>query len=452
MSVRRLRAVQRQLAYGVSVLGRSQRGSVLVLFAVCLVPMLLAVGIGIDYARAVRMRSKLQNVADAAALFPVNKQGMALPRADAERYAQTLFMEQIGALEQQGLILDTANRAQFLAEVRDINDKVFVRESTVTFSARSRNIFAGLLGLHSLAIKGQAAAASSAAPNTDIHVLVDTSPSMLMAATMSGIAAMKNATRSREECAFACHETSEQDDNYKIARQNGITLRFDLVRESLRQLVDTADATARSNNATYRMALYSFDYEFRSVWPRTSSPGEPLDADLARFKSHVPDATVLTVCRNGQRVCGVDNDNMVTNFTAALDGVNQRIPYPGKGSALPGDQPAAILFLITDGMRDEDVGGERKLGPIPAHLCDGIKSKGIQIAILNTKYLPEAATGWWSESNVRDPYLQPTNRVVPPLQQCASPGLYHEVLADDDIARSLSELFVKSVSRAHLLN
>lgn len=439
---------------GIVELLRSQRGSVLVLFAFCLIPMIMAVGIGIDYARAVRMRAKLQNIADAAALFPVNKQGMALSRTDAEAYARSVFLTQIVELERQGLILATDNKAEFLAEVSDTNEKSFVRVSTIIFAARNRNVFGRLLGLETLPVKGRARASSSAAPNTDIYVLVDTSPSMLMAATRADIAALKRATMSREECAFACHETSEQEDFYAIARKNGITLRYDLVRESVRQLADTARETAKSNNAAYRMSLYSFDYTFRSVWPANGSgfSGDLVDADLERFKSHVADAQVLSVCRNGQRVCGVDNDNMVTNFTAALRGINDVVPYPGKGSGMQGDTPTAILFLITDGMRDEDIDGKRHLGPIPDHLCDVIKAKGVQIAVLNTKYLPEAASGDWSIYHVRDPYLTPDNKIVPPLIKCASPGLYHEVLVDEDIARSLSELFVKSVSRAHLMD
>lgn len=49
-------------------LAADRRGSLLVWFALALVPLLIAVGTGLDYGRAVNLRTKMQNATDAAAL------------------------------------------------------------------------------------------------------------------------------------------------------------------------------------------------------------------------------------------------------------------------------------------------------------------------------------------------------------------------------------------------
>ena len=96
-------------------------------------------------------------------------------------------------------------------------------------------------------------------PNIDFYVLLDNSPSMALPATTAGITQMENLTPKQATggCAFACHQASTnngdtagnpctdgtaptqsgglycaashgaQIDNYKLARNNSITLRLD---------------------------------------------------------------------------------------------------------------------------------------------------------------------------------------------------------------------------------
>ncbi len=57
---------------------RDQKGSILILYALCLVPILLAVGSALDYAMAVRAKRSLQATMDAALLAAAAE----LPDAD----------------------------------------------------------------------------------------------------------------------------------------------------------------------------------------------------------------------------------------------------------------------------------------------------------------------------------------------------------------------------------
>lgn len=53
---------------GLRAFAADRRGSLLVWFAIALVPLVLAVGVGVDYGRSVNLRTQMQNATDAAAL------------------------------------------------------------------------------------------------------------------------------------------------------------------------------------------------------------------------------------------------------------------------------------------------------------------------------------------------------------------------------------------------
>jgi len=56
----------------------------------------------------------------------------------------------------------------------------------------------------------------------------------------------------------------------------------------------------------------------------------------------------------------------------------------------------------------------------------------------------------WSISNVKTPYLSPTDNITPALTACASPGLFYQVTTDGDISSALGLLFQKAVASARL--
>jgi Flp pilus assembly protein TadG len=52
----------------VSSLGRDQRGTIALIFGLMIVPLILAIGVGVDYARAAQFRAQLQGITDSSAL------------------------------------------------------------------------------------------------------------------------------------------------------------------------------------------------------------------------------------------------------------------------------------------------------------------------------------------------------------------------------------------------
>lgn len=441
-----------------SILGlpRNQRGNVLMIAAFAMMPMAFGTGMVVDYSQAARLQTKMNAIADAAALSTVTTSSMKKTAAEARAQALNVFKTQTSGL--QNLIFDPDT--QLTVTVSDKVGASSSRTTVVTYSARSSNIFGSILRMPSIAIGGTSESGATQAPNIDFYLLIDTSPSMAIPATKSGIAAMINATKSQGDgvgCAFACHQTSTSSsdpggtkkvdgkyvDNYYIAKTTlNLTLRMDLVQKAVVNLTDTATDISSNTGAAYRFAISQFDVAYNAV---QKTPTSSANAKTAASK-----LTMLTVCKNNQVTCGINNNDQDTDFTTAFDGSLKDMPLiPGNGTNQSGDNPQAMLFLITDGMRDENRGG-RKLGPIPTSQCDTIKARGIRIAVLYTEYLYESANDAWSISNVRNPYLSSPEKISPALSACASPGLFYQVTSDDDISAALAKLFQKAIASAHL--
>jgi hypothetical protein len=68
-----------------------------------------------------------------------------------------------------------------------VTDDPGVRTATVSYTATSKNLFSTILGKANLAIGGTSSAVASQAPSINFYVALDTSPSMLLPTTTSGI-------------------------------------------------------------------------------------------------------------------------------------------------------------------------------------------------------------------------------------------------------------------------
>ena len=432
------------------------RGNVLILFAISLVPMLLATGIAVDYARAAQLRTKLNAVADSAALSAVTQTTMDQSAVDAQTIAKGMFDQQ--ALPLAGLF---PARTQRTITVTDSSVSAGTSSTTriaeVRYSAEVVNIFAGIIGLPIVTISGIAKATAAVASDTDFYMLLDSSPSMELPATTTGIAKMKSLTPTQGDargCAFACHQSDRGDkhiaanpinsatgqrmDNYELARANNVILRTDLVNVAVSNLARTAKSAATTNRARYRMALATFNFDYRDI------VAKPTDLDTVGARAN--EATVPIVCRSNQRVCGARDDS-TSYFGTAFAGASANLPLQGGGgSGREGDTPEAILFIVTDGMRNDQSGR----GPIDTSACDALKRRKIRIAILYTRYIPESIDDNWSIKNVQQPFLLPSDQIAPALATCASQGLYNMVKSDGDISLAMEQLFKRTISSAHL--
>jgi hypothetical protein len=412
---------------------RSRRGNVAIIFALTLLPITFLIGMVINYSEASQKQVILDAAADAAALAAVDYQAMTQSASTAQSMAQNVFNAQtanIPGLTNTNLSVSVQNSG-------------LGRTALVSYQAQSTNVFPGLFHNY-WSITGSSQAASAIPPNIDFYLLLDNSPSMAVAATPTDVTTMVNATQSQGGCAFACHESDPQADNlgnpggvdnYTLAQQLGVTTRIAVLRTATQQLMDTATATQTLYNNQYRMAVYTFSTQLNTIAALSSS--------LSSVKSQAGNIDVIEVYKNNWLTSTNSNNDEDTNFDSALTGIKTIMPNPGSGTQT--STPQEVLFLVSDGVEDENVNGNRQQSVLNASLCTTIKNRGIRIAVLYTTYLPLPTNSWYNT------YIAPfQSNIGPTMESCASPGLYFEVSPSQGIPQAMTQLFQQAVQTARL--
>jgi Flp pilus assembly protein TadG len=418
---------------------KERNGNVAITFALAMIPLVYAVGMGVDYTSAAYREDQLNAYADSAALAAVTPTMMASTDAASVAAAQNTFNAQASTLS--GITYNSSGGVTVTTV-----DTITTRTVTVSWTAASDNSFPNVLGSSTIALAGSSQAVGAIAPNINFYLLLDTSPSMAIAATQTGINTMVANTSSQGGCAFACHESNPSadglgnpggEDNYQLARNLGVTLRIDNLVTASENLATTAQTTETTNHASYEMSIYTFNTAATKVAPLTSS--------MTTVASDASTITMLEVYDNNNLTKTDANDDEDTDYDAAMTAVNTAMPNPGNGTNSKGDTPQEVLFFVTDGVEDEDVSGGRQQSLMSTSWCTTIKNRGIRIAVLYLEYLPLPTNSWYNT------YISPFQpNIGSQLESCASPGLYYEVETGGDISAALTSLFQIAVQTSYL--
>jgi Flp pilus assembly protein TadG len=499
--------------FGLDRLLRNHRGNVAMMYALVAPILVFGGGAAIDYGRAAQIHTKLNAAADAAALAALTPSMLQQSTDVAKAAAVSMFN---GLTE--GIPGLTAHATQVTVNVT-VGSTVLIRNVSVSYSSSVDTIFAQVLHTPTLPVSGVSEASAQAPPNVDLYVLLDNSPSMALPATAAGITKMESLTTQEQTggCAFACHHVSTnansdtkgnpcvdgttpalsapppstskgnsycetkhggQIDNYKLARNNNITLRLDELNTGVSTLLQTASTAAQSSvfatPPKYRFAIYSMD----SLWQiglsqlmaLTSSYTSGWTTASANFgvmemysnNNTCGNAVCSAACTAATKPACVNGD-VATNYDNSLNTLSQAssIPDPGNGTNEPSDKPQEVLFIVTDGVEDEqsgsrrleqtinDLGGDPNAAPYGnvkgTNWCTTIKNRGIKIAILYTDYLAVPANGWYL-SHI-DPFR---SKISADLQACATPGLFIDEANDTNIGQDLAKLFNLAAAPGHL--
>jgi hypothetical protein len=423
---------------------RSQRGNVAIIAAFALLAMIIAAGVAIDYTFAAQRQEKIDGLADAAALAAVTPTMMTKSANAAKKTAQDVFLSQIANVA--GV---TYSPSDISITVTDTTNGVkTTRTAIVSYVASSGNAFAGILGLGASTIRGSSTAVSGQAPQIDFYLLLDTSPSMEIAATTAGINTMVANTSAQSGCAFGCHESNPAsdnlgnpggEDNYALARNLGVTLRLDLVNQATQNLMTSAQATATQNNTTYRAAIYTIDYNLNRLTGITGN--------LTSAKNAASNIQPLEVYNNNCLTSSNCNQDEDSYLDSGLSGINGVMPAPGGGTSSPGDTPQEVLMIVTDAVNDDVLGGGRHMSPLntEADWCSAIKARGIRIAVLYLTYNPLPTNAFYNQNIA--PFQ---GQIAGDTQACASPGLFFQVDTDGDVSAAMFTLFQKAIQSARL--
>jgi Flp pilus assembly protein TadG len=478
---------------------RNTKANVAVLMALGMLALGAATGVGVDFARGLNFKSDLQGAVDAAAI------------AGASVYLNNGYATEANTAASDYLTKALAT----LPSNNGVATSISLSTSTpwtVTVSATGsiNSSFTGIFE-NSIPVSVSATANGPTNPNIDFYLLLDSSPSMAIAATQAGINTMVANTQGQCDsapyggancgCAFACHETNpgneshfipvgtgspnctgptqitggtgippsldlggesqavstqsrnysssftncsvsgtgnpNGEDNYALARNLGVTLRIDNLTTATQNLMTTAQTTAASNSAQYRVAIYTFDINFNTI--------QTLTSNFTTAQSSAGNIAQLEVYSNNYLTSSDDNSDTDTNYDNAMTNIITTMPLPGNGTNAHGDTPQEVLFFVTDGVEDEMVSGSRQQSLMSTSYCNTIKNKGIRIAVLYTVYYPLPTNSWYNT------YISSfQSSIASNLQSCASPGLFFQVDTGGDISAAMTALFNSAVQSAYI--
>jgi Flp pilus assembly protein TadG len=423
-------------------------GNVAIIFGLTLIPCVFLGGMALDFSSAIQKRALLNAAADAAAIAAVTPTMMGQSATNAKAAATNTF----------NAVASTINGVTSLTPTITVSNSGLTRTVTVSYTANSTNSFPNVLKLLTKSseanwpISGSSVSTASTSPNIDFYLLLDNSPSMNIAATTAGINTMVANTSAQGGCAFACHETNPSadnlgnpngEDNYTLAQNLGVTTRIENMAAATSALMTTATNTEAANNATYRMAIYTFNYSgINTIQTLTSSLSTAATAAAGIDVLEVYDNNCLTASN-----CNNDTD---TDFDLAMIPMNLLMPTPGTGAST--STPQEVLFLVSDGVEDDNNGvcsealdGTRCQAPFDTTWCSTIQARGIRIAVLYTAYLPLPTNSWYTT------WISPwQSQIATNMQNCASSGLYFAITTDGDISTAMQALFEQAVSTARL--
>ena len=303
-----------------------------------------------------------------------------------------------------------------VAFVGKIDEKAGTVEVVATGALKPN--FLPLLKINDLPLEASSTALIQRKSYIDFYFMLDVSESMNIAASDADREKLEKITKNynNRPCAFACHEVergwapiSVWDMNQMEERKRkggGARLRIDVLRDAARGMISEI-LKKNSNPGTLvstRVATAGFSSTFE-IGMSPSTQEKPLWDSIDLFK----------------------NANHHTDMAAAFAGFKSQIGSQGTG-AQP-SSPKKVAIVVTDGVRDQDF-SYWGLGPLDPALCVAIKNAGIDLAVLEIKYVAN-----WNEGFFRDRVSRYYDAISPGLKACASPGL-HYIAEDADAAKA----------------
>ncbi len=494
---------------------RDRRADIAIIFAIALVPILIAIGCAVDYSMATRMKAKLQSAADAASVASIS--------AKSPGYLAATAMSANGSVP--AAVTDANNvfngnmsgigGFSNLALVSTVTKTGVTLISNVQFSAQVPVTFMKIVGYTALTVTGASTSTASLPLYLDFYLMLDVSSSMGLPSTnneQTRLAAVNpdNFGNYPGGCTLACHfattdvctngsqkyNTNNYCMGYPISRvsysgyqrlisQNGghlpgsmiaglpnslystltpvsscsadgtdacIQLRADAVGYAVNQLFITANATEKVTNQ-FRIGLYPFIQYLYAYFALTSSiNGSPTNPSTINYAA-ANLASQLDTNTNSNLGSGG------THFENAFSTMNNLITSVGNGSAWNNTMP--YVFLVTDGAQDPQTKGLNGGGWSgsnhatvldPVAQCKPLKDRGIIISVLYIPYQPIQNPNPAFAGDEDDAANNNIVNIPPTLQACASSGFFYTANSPGDIASALNAMFDHALITAHITN
>lgn len=346
-----------------------RRGNIALTFGIVSVPLLLGVGVSIDYVRAYNVRTKMQTDLDAALIAAVKK-------------VDSLNEDQIKA--EVGKWFD-AQSQDHQANYRLLLDTMQINKSNRTIQAVATGAvpttFLGLANIRNVNVSVVTSVSGPSTSYLNVYVVLDKSASMMLAATASGQQMMK--TYAENSCVFACH-TAEGDSNpyngrvyttnFALARAMNIKLRTDVAISATSQVLSMVSASDPTQSRI-KVGLYAIGTDATEVLPPTTS--------ISAAQTTLGDDSKGLTSATSQGA---------SYFDVSLPALAKYVGTAGNGSSPT--SPLKLVLILTDGVQSyrpwvmDGNGANNKVTPLNPAWCGAMKTAGATVGVLYTEYLP----------------------------------------------------------------
>lgn len=405
--------------------------------------MLVAVGASFDYIRSYNVRQRMQSDLDAALIAAV-KQINNTEDTDAlkEKVSDWFHAQVDNSYTLSDIDIDTVNH-----------------NITATANGTVPTTFMKIANIETVPVSVASAVKGPATSYLNVYIVIDTSPSMLLAATTSGQSTMYTGIK----CQFACHTGDSHTigkttyaTNYDYSKEKKIKLRADVAGDAVREVLDMIDESDE-NHERIKVGLYSLGDTLSEVLAPTLST----DTARARLADSSYGLTSAT-------------SKAATYFDVSLATLKKKVGAGGDGTS--SGSPLKLVLLLTDGVQSQRewvTNGSKywpKVAPLNPAWCDYLKNQSNTMAVLYTEYLPittdwgynatvgstMASANWkstWGGTMDSGVSTSITRRDYIPyaLADCASSkSLFISASSSTEITAGLSTLFTQYLSSVRL--
>lgn len=436
-------------------------GSLTTLFAFSTIPLIGFIGLATDYGLELAAKSKLDHAADAAVVaaitsaqtYIVNYTGKSDPTADA-----------ITVGKAQALAQFKANTGSLPASVPTPTITVTASgrtlSATTSYSFSMPTIFMRALGTTMMSFSGTASSTLTIPAFTNIYIVIDTSSSMGIGATLKDQQIVYNATGG---CAVACHYSGTTTS----ARNAGATLRIDVAKNAV---VSALNQIINSGNASrFQVAIYTMSTQFNTLFA--------LSPNLSSAVTAVQALDISNTAKDGG-----------TDTTYGLKTLGNNLSTDGNGLTQATAQ--GFVMLITDGVQDSDMkvmqNGSWVDDSDPNYVayspcttpncknfsgfsvpliiesfdpsaCTSIKTKGYTLMTLNTTYLVPPTNLQSSNSTLNSVFTFIQNyllsSITSNLSSCASSSSNaYSANSPTEINAAVQQMFAAAGAQARITN
>lgn len=421
------RLIDKAFRLGFASFLSNRTGSLPLLFAAALIPLIGCAGGAIDYGRSIVDRTRLNSALDAAVIVgakaAASADGKGLTNAAILDAARTAALAAFNATPR--LPADTKPVFAVAVQNRSVSVTGDYTASTATSLLRA-------LGFGTFPLAGHAQSGIDLSPTLDVYLLVDVSGSMAIGATSADIAKL---TANLNGCAFACHDGAKvkntQYDSFEWAQANGVTLRLNEMNTGIKDFMNWLQTQPNAANR-FRVALYSFSNDLTKLVDITSNFSQ-VSNTLPQFPS------------SSSATAGG------THFKENMPAFATLVGKGGDGYT----QPKKLVIVATDGVQDQDrtwstapdpVKAGQGVAPFDPKSCRAI-DPSVSVGVLYTPYI-DLSWDWGYNATLGQPSQigGPARRfedIVPQLKACTtSTDLYVNAAT----TTSVGAAFVKLVN------